>query len=478
MLFTKNYPVSCHTSHVGSGTTFVAIDGFSQSGSSFVKQAIENGATKIVLGRSSEKNLDMSEYKSVEFCFVDNCRKSLAMLSAERLGHPASKLKIIGITGTKGKTSTTFLVEHILSYSGYKTALVGSIKNKIGSREIFSERTTPESDYLHMFFHECVAQNIDYVVMEVSSHAIELERIYGIDFDIVGFTNLAAEHLDFHKTLEDYYETKSRLFSQVKKDGSIIINCDDDWGKKSYEALVEKNLDLSLVQFGQNNFSKNNFDKSNFSIKKNSIDGLELDVDTGAFLKTKRLFGEFNAYNIVMAYQICKQIGVKDEIIQYALRIFGGIPGRLQHYRLKNNARAFVDYAHNPSSFDAVLKSLRAITKNLIVVFGCGGDRDKTKRPVMANLASTYGDFVIITDDNPRGESRDKIIDEVYAGIPFDKKAKTLCIIDRAKAIKKAVDLSSSDSIIALLGKGHESYYLYKGEKKYFSDCEEIAKYL
>lgn len=457
----SNFPVTCHTRHVGPGSTFVAIDGFVSSGVSFIEQAIARGAKKIVVSNKSREGAAFGKqakslsalYPGVEFCFVSDCRKALAELSARELGYPASKLKIIGITGTKGKTTTAFLVEHLLSKLGFKTALLGSIYNKLGKDVIASERTTPESDYLHKFFCDCVEKQVTHVVMEVSSHSIALDRIHGLSFDVVGFTNLAAEHLDFHKTIDEYFATKCRLFSQVKPGGAIVINCDDPWGKKCYELLRERRVQIVPVT------------KSSF------------------VLESDALFGEFNAYNLAMAHAICKQVcmiagkNVTTEQFLKSLEGFAGVPGRLQLHTLANGARAFVDYAHNPSSMRAVLQALRPLTKHLIVLFGCGGDRDKTKRPVMANLAATYGDFVIITDDNPRNEDPEKIIESIYAGIPKEKQKITLCIKDRAQAIAKAVALSNSDSVIALLGKGHESYYLCKGEKKYWSDCVEIEKY-
>lgn len=483
MLIPKNFPVTCHTKHVGLGTTFFAIDGFEKSGMTFIAQAIAKGAKKIVVGSHAKKMLteeflastgvfdSHAKKNNVEYCFVDDTRKALAQESARALNYPAKKLKIIGITGTKGKTTTTFLIEHILSSAGYKTALLGSIKNKIGNREALSELTTPESDYIHMFFHECVNENVDYVVMEVSSHSIALQRIFGISFDHVGFTNLAPEHLDFHNTMEEYFEIKSQLFSQVKSSGSLVINCDDEWGEK---LLLRFAAQHDVVSFGQ---KKSN--KMIFSVEKNTDASRGIKITSKRFgvLKNSSMFGVFNGYNITMAALICHEVGVESEIIKSGLEGFLGVPGRMQMHRLQNYACAFVDYAHNPSSVEAALQALRPQTDHLIVVFGCGGDRDKTKRPVMGKLAATYGDTVIITDDNPRTEDRDKIIQEICAGICEEKRKSTLCIADRSDAIKKAAELSKKNSIIALLGKGHESYYMCQGKKYYFNDYEEIKKY-
>ncbi len=222
----KIFPVTCHTNHIGHNSTFVAIKGFSQDGTQYVETAIQKGATTIILEESAclEK-----KHPHVDYIFVSDARKALAEYASASLQHPATKLKIIGITGTKGKTTTTFLIEHILKTAGFKTALLGTIKNKILDQEETSPLTSAPSDYLHMFFAECVQKGVQFVVMEVSSHSIALQRTYGILFDAIGFTNLALEHLDFHATMQDYFETKTNLFSQLKPAGTICINIDDTW---------------------------------------------------------------------------------------------------------------------------------------------------------------------------------------------------------------------------------------------------------
>lgn len=413
------YPVTCHTCHVGPGSTFVAIDGFVRKGTDFIDEALARGATKIVVG--------------------DDARRQLAQLSSAALGNPAQKLKIIGVTGTKGKTSTTYLIDYLLRQAGYKSALLGSIKNKIIDDEIESVLTTPESDYLHIFFSECVKRGVTHVIMEVSSHAIALDRVHGLDFDIVGFTNLAPEHMDFHPTMEDYFATKIKLFSQVKPDGLVVINGDDEWGKR---AIAQAK---NCVAFSRSDLT----------------------------FEVPSLLGEFNKYNILMACIICKKLGLQKDFLCKVLKKFPGIPGRLQMHVLKNGARAFVDYAHNPSSFEAVLQTLRPLTSHLIIVFGCGGDRDKSKRPVMGQLAVQCGDEVIVTNDNPRDEDPDAIINDICQGTG----ERAVCIFDRKAAIARAVALSGQDSIIALLGKGHESYYLCKGKRYRFNDFEEIGRF-
>ncbi len=439
----KTYPVTCHTNHVGPGSTFVAIKGFELDGHNYIQKAIDLGAKKIVL---EKKYKDISQNPKIEFIWVDNVRKALANLSSIALDKPCSKLKIIGITGTKGKTTTTYLTEHILRQAGFKTALIGTIKNKILDQEIESINTTPESDYLQMFLAQCVKKNVDFVVMEVSSHSLSLHRVHGIKFNIVGFTNLAPEHLDFYKTIEKYFQAKSILFNQVKKNGSIVINLNDEWGKRALQ-----NLEQKAITFNHKNLKQN--------------------------FKNPNLIGKFNKYNITMSFLICKQLGLETTKINNAINNFAGAPGRMQLHTLKNGAKVFVDYAHNPSSMQAVLQTLRPITKNLIVIFGCGGDRDKTKRPVMGKIASAYADKIIVTDDNPRFEEPEKIIIDILSGIKKKDSKKVFTQIDRRKAIEKAVELADKNSIIALLGKGHENYYLVKNKKFYFDDFMEVSKF-
>lgn len=429
MLFSKVYPVTCHTDHVGSDSTFVAIKGFEKSGEKFIEKALRLGATKVITDKD-----------------VHDSRKALATLSAAALDFPANKLKIIGITGTKGKTTTVYLIEHILKEFGCRTARLTGVENKILDDSEPAMLTSPSADYLQMFFAQCVKKDVECVVMEVSSHALSLHRVHGVPFIAVGFTNLSSEHMDYHQSMDEYFKTKCTLFDQIVESGYVVCNTYDEWGRKAFD---------SLKMHGKKPIGYDMQDKFDVSV----------------------LFGEYNAHNISMATTICRQLGMQDSDIIRALKTFPGVPGRLQKHVLKNGAQAFVDFAHNPSSMEAVLKTLRLLSNNLIVVFGCGGDRDKTKRSKMGRIADKYADVVIITNDNPRGEDPAKIIEQICSGIKSDRLEKILCIPDRGMAIANAVKLSTSDSILAILGKGHESYQIISGEKLYFNDFEEISRY-
>lgn len=375
-------------------------------------------------------------------------------------------LSYIGVTGTKGKSTTTYLVDFILSEVGLKTALVGTIKKHIGGVNYSSgcvddSLTTPGFLYLKSFFAECFDRDIDFVVMEVSSHAIVQDRIRGIGFDFIGFTNLGSDHLDYHKNLEDYKSSKYKIFSYLKKDGFAVLNVDDSVGLEFSKRLDGKN---------KVGISKGSF----FEIKKNDLSGLSIYFkEDDISIEIKSVFGDFNAYNISMAYSICRKIGLDKFSIKNALENFRGIPGRLQSHILKNGAKAFVDFAHNSSSMKSVLSTLRLMTDDLIVVFGCGGDRDVSKRPEMGSIASLYCDKIIVTNDNPRSEDEKNIVSDIMKGI--NKKVDV--IFDRKEAIKKAASVSNKGSIIAILGKGHENYSLRGGNKYYFNDFENISCY-
>ena len=486
LILSKIYPVSCHTNHIGKNSIFVSIQGEKENGLKYINAAIKKGATKIVVNKKFKSQiLKTSELKKsfndIEYIFTDNARKALAILSAQRLNNPSSKLKIIGVTGTKGKTSTTYIINHILQSAGFDTAIIGTIKNQIKNKEVESTLTTPQSDFLQMFFNECVKEKVDYVIMEISSHALSLDRVHNVQFDAIGFTNLQPEHLDFYPSINEYFKAKYSIFEHSNKKTFSVINSDDKWGKKAIEMLNrKKHLMLMLKNVKIISFSKNKSEKTNFKITKNNLSGLNIEIKTinqNLNLNTPKLFGLFNAYNITMASLICLNLGIEKEKIKSALTNFEGIQGRLQMHKLKKGSTAFVDYAHNPSSVEAVLKTLKKLNKKIITVFGCGGDRDKIKRPVMGKLASELSDYIIITNDNPRSENPQKIAVEILNGISKKYLYKVKTILNRKTALEHAVSISDKDSIIAILGKGHENYYLIKDKKLYFDDFEEISRF-
>lgn len=456
----KIYPVASHTDNVGPCSIFVAIKGMKSDGLDYIKEAILKGATQIVVQFGAIISLDilnLIEKKNIKLIYVQNCRRALAELSAKALGSPAKKLKIIGITGTKGKTSTSYLVEHILRSAGYKTALLSTVKNKILNVEFNTSLTTCQPDYLHVFFDVCNQHEVEYVVLEVAAQAVTLDRIYGIEFDSVVFTNFSQEHGEFYSSMQDYFDAKCALFNLVKPGGIMAINADDH-----AVSVLRNTVQFSLIDSSVGYFA---------TILNNSFSNLELELKyKNSVLKlSSNLFGIYNAYNILAAISVLDNLKLSSEVLQKAISTFSGVPGRLEKTILPNGAIAFIDYAHNPSSFQAVLSTLKS-DKKIIVVFGAGGDRDVVKRPQLGHIASLYADIIILTADNPRTEKESDIINQIKAGIKDSDLDKVVIEFDREAAIKKAYTLSDSQTIILLLGKGPDEYQIYGNSKVYFSE--------
>ena len=468
--FPQKYPVACHTDNVCVGGTFVAIKGFNFDGANYIPLALKNGASRIVIQKDSVIPEDVAKLiidSGAKLEKVEDTRKALAQMSAKALDFPASKLSFIGITGTKGKTSTTYLTEHILRFAGHKTAMLSTVENKINGQSCRSTLTTQQPDYLHVFFNECVKQGVKYVVMEVAAQALSLHRTFGIEFESVLFSNFSLEHSEFYSTQDDYFKAKCLLFDQVKRGGAVFVNSDDEFGRKilsanpSYKSFSIK--DKTADSFG--------------FIKNASLDGLCIDffASGGTFcIECPSLVGQFNAYNIIGASCLALSCGVLPSQIVDACKRFTSVAGRLERYALPNGAYCFIDYAHNPASYDAVLSTVRKFTHNLIVVFGAGGDRDKSKRSLMGKVAAEYADFIVLTSDNPRSESTLDIINDIKEGICKNDLEKVFVEVDREKAILKAYETSQSKSIIMLLGKGPDEYQIVNGVKNYFSEAQII----
>lgn len=469
-LIPAGYPVCCHTDYVKSGSLFVAVCGKKENGIHYVQQAIDRGAAIIVIDQNAE--LSESAHKKIKeknvlLLKVENTRRALAQLSAHAVEYPARKLKIMGVTGTKGKTTTCFLLAHYLRAAGKKVALLSSVHNQIDQQPLPTELTTQHPDYLHLFFDACVKKNIEFVVMEVAAQAHSLERVFGIEFDGFIFTNFSAEHAEFYSTIESYFDAKCALLKQTKTAAPIFINADDEWFEKIHVRCPQANL------FGLN--TKNSFLYTTL----NSCDwnGLSLTINETHKIEFPALIGAFNAYNAVAAISLAHSVGIDLATIKNASSTFAGVPGRLELYQLPNGARCIIDKAHNPSSFQAVLSTLRALTDQLIVVFGAGGDRDKTKRPVMGSIAVEHADFLVVTSDNPRSESLCSIIDNILIGIDEKNKHKVWVITDREIAIRHAYSVSKKGAIIALLGKGPDEYELVNGVKTHFSEREIVESF-
>ena len=441
---------------------FIAVSGFEADGHDYIENAVENGAAAVVIENEIEN------YRpDITYIRVGKSRRVMAELANNFFGHPLRYIDLIGITGTNGKTTTAYLIYKILKKSGIKTALFGTIKNIIGDKELDSKRTTPESVDLYRYFRRMVEEDVSYAVMEVSSHALDLYRVYGMEFTLAVFTNLTSEHLDYHKDLTSYRQVKSKLFSQLNHNGFAVVNIDDS----SSSLMLKKSS-------GENyTYSLNNFQASLF-VKEYNLDQAGIKYNTSGLFEENyklKLGGIFNIYNSLAAVLSTYLLGIKKGAISDALLEVEGVPGRFELINCGQDYQVIVDYAHTSDGMKNVLEAAENIKKNrMIVLFGCGGDRDKGKRPAMAELAEKHADYVIVSNDNPRSEDPDEIFSDIKEGFSSDFN-KYEIIADRREAIQKAVNKAEKDDIVLLLGRGHEKYQIIKDQKIELDD-REVAK--
>jgi UDP-N-acetylmuramoyl-L-alanyl-D-glutamate--2,6-diaminopimelate ligase len=443
---------------VSEGCLFVAIKGFNVDGHDFVPQAISRGAAAII----GEQDLDLP---GIIYIRVRNSRKALAEASAWFYGYPSRKLGIIGVTGTNGKTTTTYLVKAMLDRAGYKTGVIGTIGNLIGDKILHAERTTPESLELNRLFLNMVQQGVNYVAMEVSSHSLKLHRVDGIDFQVGIFTNLTQDHLDFHKTFEDYYESKKKLFDLSRK---AVVNVDDKSGRK-----ILQSIDIPAISYGIDTDA--DLRARNVNI---SLEGVFYDIEVKGekFSISYHVPGRFSVYNSLAALGAGLALGIPMDTLIDALGKVRGVPGRFEPVIVGQDFAVIVDYAHTPDGLENVLKTIKSFARGrIITVFGCGGDRDRKKRPIMGSIASRLSDYCIITSDNPRSEEPEAIIDEIEKGVVSSNYEK---IADRREAIAKAIEMAKKDDVILIAGKGHEDYQILKDRTIHFDDREVAAELL
>lgn len=525
----NTFPVACHTDQIGIGSTFVAIQGMKSNGVNHIPTALQKGATRIVVAHdavlSDEINQHIQE-TGAELMRVENTRMALAQLSAQAAGYPARKLKLIAITGTKGKTTSSFLLTHMLECAGYNVALLSTVSNRINSVVLPASLTTAQPDYLHQFFKLCVEHKVTHVVMEVAAQAVTLHRVYGLVYDALLFTNFSQEHGEFYTNMADYFAAKTALFAQRTPQAPALVNTDDAACKPlltQYDNCLGMRMQESRTTEKASSFADDstacasNTQKftNERSAKEHSLkatdtnphldssnaeqhrqpSGAETAVISadiiGAFITNKTgtvqgtvtcngirypiscpaLVGNFNEYNSMGIVGIAHFLGITPNHIEQGFLTFPGVPGRLAHYPLPNGASCYIDYAHNPSSYQAVLSTLSTLTDHLIVIFGAGGERDKSKRPVMGAIAAEYASLVVVTSDNPRTEQPEQIIEDICAGIPAEKQRSVIRELDREKAIKKAYNLSRPGSVLVLLGKGTDEYQIVGTTKTFFSEA-------
>jgi UDP-N-acetylmuramoyl-L-alanyl-D-glutamate--2,6-diaminopimelate ligase len=386
-----------------------------------------------------------------------------------KYGNPSAKLKIIGITGTNGKTTTATLLYKIATELGYKAGLVSTVENIIVNEKKPATHTTPDSISLTKLFSEMAEKGCEYVFMEVSSHGIDQKRIAGINFIGGVFTNLTQDHLDYHKSMENYFLTKKKFFQNLSKDAFALSNADDEHGEE-----ILKDIKAKKYFYGINK-------QADFKaeIKKLDFDGIELNINSN-LIKSK-LLGKFNAYNLLTVFSVSKLLGFDLEKVKKILETIEAPKGRFDHFVSKSGILGIVDFAHSPDSLEKVLKTIREFKKEnnkIISVFGCGGDRDPLKRRIMGKIGVENSDFAILTSDNPRSEDPEKIIAEMKTDLSMNELKKVKVITDRSLAIGEAVKLAQKGDIVLCAGKGHESYQEIKGVKQHFNDMEELRKNL
>ena len=452
--------VTCDSRKITPGTIFVAIKGAQFNGEDFITQAFEKGAPFIV----SE-----SSHDNIEYLKVNNAYQAMSSLAEIFAGLPASELELIGITGTNGKSSTTFILEHILCSSGIKTGVIGTIHNRFGDIVETANMTTPDPVNLQQLFIRMRDEDIKSVVMEVSSHALAQHRIGSLPVKTAIFTNLTQDHLDYHGDMESYFAAKRLLFDEfLHESGFAIVNIDDASG-----AILAKSLNPeNLISVG--------FQKAEFQIHNVIADRLntsfELISKSEKLKISVPLQGDFNVMNTALASVAALKQGVSAEEVEKSLQSFPGVPGRLELFCGVDGRRVYVDYAHTPDALEKVLETLKPLGKKLICLFGCGGDRDKTKRPKMAAAAERLADLVIVTDDNPRTEDSKTIITDISQG--FKKLQLVQVEADRYKAIEHGISLTGPDDIFLVAGKGHEDYQIYGKETLSFCDRTTVKELL
>jgi len=438
--------LALHSQYVQSGSLFFVVSGTKYDGADFIDEAVSRGAQVIV----TEKLFP--HLRNILQVQVEDVREAISKVAKVFYGTPDTKLVLTGVTGTSGKTTTTWLLQHIYETSyGQSSGLLGSLHYNLGKRILPASRTTPDALSLTSYLDEMVQANCSHAFMEVSSQGMDQKRVAALEFNTAIFTNLSTEHLDYHKSMDTYFEAKKQLFLQ-KKLKNAVINSDDPYGKKLLNCLNNKSV--KVVTFGLNETA--DIRAKNIEL---SFEGTCFDCATpqGTFYVTTKLLGKFNVYNCLAALATCYAQGMDLQQAVNALASFQKVPGRLEKIKIATGTHVFVDFAHKPEALQNVLQTLRGfIKKRLVVVFGCGGNRDRIKRPLMGQYAQQYADEVWITSDNPRMESQQQIFEDIRSGL---RPSHTIHFVeDRAEAIRQALEFCSEDDCLVIAGKGHEQY--------------------
>ncbi len=451
------------------GNLFVAMRGENTDGHRYVEAAIDRGASAIVLERDSGLNPRATRIR------VEDARRALALTAAQFYNLPSQALKTVGVTGTNGKTTTAFMVKAIMEAAGMGAGLIGTVQYQIGQRIIPASRTTPESVEIQDMMSQMLRAGCGGVAMEVSSHALDLHRVGGIDYDVAVFTNLSRDHLDYHQTMKNYFEAKTKLFlalGSMRKHGRAVVNTDNEYGRRLIARLGGEN---AVVTYGVS---------SDAAIRaldvRVSADGTYFVVRTphGSVAVALPLIGRYNVHNALAAIGAALQLGIDLSSIERGLTTMRPVPGRLELMDVRQDFHVYVDYAHTEDALRNVLMTVSELTRGrLIVVFGCGGDRDKGKRAPMGEAACELADFSILTSDNPRTEDPREILRQVEEGFPIGSQSRYQAIEDRREAIERALDIARPGDSVLVAGKGHETYQEFADTVVPFSDRQVINEY-
>lgn len=438
-------------------TLFFAIRGTQVDGHQFVNQVIEKGCKALVVDHQLELPNEITQI------IVADTSEILGKMAANFYDHPSEKIILVGVTGTNGKTTTTTLLHQLFTGLGYSCGLISTVENRIGSEVIPSTHTTPDAISLNILLNEMVDNGCSHCFMEVSSHAVHQKRISGVHFKGGVFTNITHDHLDYHKTFAEYIQAKKGFFDVLDNDAFALTNCDDKNGTVMLQNTSAKKYTYALKQIAD----------FKGKVLENQLSGLALNIN-GKEVWTK-LIGDFNAYNLLAVFGVSLLLGEDETEVLTILSNLNSVEGRFQYLKSTKGVTAIIDYAHTPDALENVLDTILNIKSKgdqLITIIGCGGDRDKDKRPKMANIAAQKSDKVILTSDNPRTEKPEQIIEDMLVGISEELDAKVISIVDRYQAIKTAINLANNDDIILVAGKGHEKYQEINGVKYPFDDMK------
>lgn len=452
---------------------FIALDGATVDGHNYIDKAVAAGAVAVIVSKP------VTVPDDVCVITVSDTRQAMMVCVPYFFDYPANRMRMVGVTGTNGKTTTTHMIRHILKAQGHKVGVIGTVHIMIGDTSYPIHNTTPDVVDLQHILHQMVQENVEYCVMEVSSHALALGRVSGVEFDTAVFTNLTQDHLDFHKTFENYLAAKCKLFEQVsasdqvKDNKGAVINIDDSYGHRVMEKTTAPTITYSTLGKGTLNASDVHMSTKNSQYTVN--------YKGESYPVSMNTTGLFNVYNTLAAIGACLQEGISMEAIDTALKTFSSVPGRFELIEEGQDFAVVVDYAHTPDGLQNILETAKAIKENrIIIVFGCGGDRDATKRPIMGRIAAEYGDKIYVTSDNPRTEDPVQIVKDVEVGVKEALRDGTSyeVIVDRREAINHAIHDAKAGDIVIIAGKGHENYQILKNETIHFDDREEARKAL